>query len=196
MQLMQADSPCPDVPTQAANALTAFSHSDDAAASAGATAGGNVPEARVGGGTTGLDGYDGIGAEYGQPKKQSEPQWHVSYASMNGPQVLLAQLNEHNSIQSQMAAADAGDFDGHPPKQSDPQVHVCHRSMPGLQGPHRLAHPPTVAQMADVIWGHVVALLEDVSTPFTPSVQVRAVVAEAARVGVEIRCWRRTSSTH
>jgi hypothetical protein len=66
-----------------------------------------------------------------------------------------------------VVADDAGDFDGHPTKQSDPQVHVCHRSMPGRQGPHKLAHPPNVAQMADVMSGHVA--LDVPFTPLTPS---------------------------
>jgi hypothetical protein len=77
MQLRQAASPCPDVPAQLANALA---HPEDADARAGATAGGNVPEDMVGAGATGPDGNDGTGTEYGQPKKQSDPQMHASYA--------------------------------------------------------------------------------------------------------------------
>jgi hypothetical protein len=81
MQLRQAASPCPDVPAQLANALATSSHPEDAAAMAGATAGGNVaPGEMVGAGATGPDGNDGTGTEYGQPKKQSDPQMHASYA--------------------------------------------------------------------------------------------------------------------
>jgi hypothetical protein len=103
MQLRQAASPCPDVPAQAAKALATFPHSDDdAAANAGATAGGNVSaDVKVGGWAAGLVGKDGIGSEYGQPKKQSDPQLHVSKASMNGPQV-SPHVYSHVSIQSQI----------------------------------------------------------------------------------------------
>jgi hypothetical protein len=102
MQVRQGASPCPDVPAQAANVLAASPHSDDAAANAGATAGGNVSaDVKVGGWAAGLVGKDGIGSEYGQPKKQSDPQLHVSKASMNGPQV-SPHVYSHDSIQSQI----------------------------------------------------------------------------------------------
>jgi hypothetical protein len=103
MQRRQGASPSPDVLTHAANALATSSHAGDAAARAGATAGGNDPgEATVGAGATGLVGNDGIGSAYGQPKKQSDPQWHASYVSMKEPQ--LPQLyGEQDSIQMQIA---------------------------------------------------------------------------------------------